>query len=62
MPTGLWDSLWNGGEEHVGPYKTCVILRGRQQGRLERNKHRKTEGKELLNSVIPNTELCVSPC
>lgn len=62
MPYRLRDSLWNGREEHVGLYKTCMIFRGRQQGRLGRNKHRKTEGKGLLNSVTPNTGLCVSPC
>lgn len=59
MPTGLWDSLGNGREEHVGLYKTCVILGNREIGE---NKHRKTEGKGLLNSVTPNTGLCVSPC
>lgn len=62
MPTELWDSLWNGRDEQVGLYETCVIFRGRQQGRLGRNKHRKTEEKGLLHSVTLNIGLCVSPC
>lgn len=62
MPTGLWDSLWSGREESVGLYKSWATFRERQQGKLERKKHRKTKGKGLLRSVTPNTGLPVSPC
>lgn len=62
MPTGLWDSLWNGREELAGLYKSWAIFREKQQGKLGRKKHRKTEGKGLLKSITPNTELHVSPC
>lgn len=62
MPTRLRDSLWSGREELVGLYKSWAIFRERQQGKLGRNKHRKTEGKGLLKSVTPNTGLHVSPC
>lgn len=61
MPTELWDSLWNDREEQVGLSETCAIFRERQQGRLGRNKHRRTEEKGLLNSVTLNTGPCACP-